>query len=443
MRARDCARLLESPEPPFGNYFVSTYPPFSCWTEQAVREYRRFLDAPRPDPEQVPLGLYVHVPFCIERCQYCYYLSTDQELQEMEPYLLALGDELRGYARSEAFADRTLSFVYFGGGTPSILSPSRVAQLMRTLQGAFPWTGALEISFECAPRSVTREKIEKLRDAGVTRISLGVQQLDDGVLAANGRVHLVDDVERAWSAIRSAGFDVVNLDLMTGLVGETDETYHRSLDRVLDWQPESVTIYQLEIPLNTSLYRSISDGSFASTPASWDQKRARLRDGLARLESQGYSVRSAYTAVRDPERHGFVYQDEQYRGADLLGIGASAFSYVAGIHQQNQASLQSYLRSSSAGELPLWRAWVLSDSERLVRELVLQLKLGKARRDYFHMKFGVDVLERFAEPLAYLESKGWLRTAEQGIEMTREGLLRADRIITAFYLPEHRGLRYS
>ena len=293
---------------------------------------------------------------------------------------------------------------------------------------------------------MTADKVRALRDLGVTRLSLGVQQLDDAVLASNGRVHVTADVERAYKCIRVGGFDIVNLDLMVGLVGETDESFFTSLERVIGLQglrPESVTIYQLEIPLNTPLYRSLRAAVPAQPPPSWDVKDARLAAAMARLEAAGYTFRSAYSAVLDPARHPFVYQDAQYHGADLVGIGASAFSHLAGVNQQNLASLAAYLDACARDVPPFWRAYELSARERLVRELILQLKLGRVERRYFYEKFETDVLESFAEPLDEARRRGWLTIEDEAITVTREGLVRVDRWLPAFYLPEHQNVRYS
>lgn len=431
------------PEPDVGNYFVSTYPPFSCWTPEAAPVVRHALAHPGPGTAESTFGLYVHVPFCVERCAYCYYLTHDNRAGDIGGYLDALAGELRAYRETPAFADRDLAFVYFGGGTPSVLPLAPLRALVDALQHAAPWTHAREVTFECAPKSVTADKMQFLRDAGVTRLSLGVQEMDDDVLAANGRVHLVKDVERAWEMVRRARFDVVNLDLIVGLVHETEETFFQSLERVIGLGPESVTIYQLEIPLNTRLYRDLEAGRIADRPADWATKHARLDAALVRLEQAGYHVRSAYTAVRDPEHHRFVYQDDQYRGADVLGIGVSAFSYFSGCDHQNLATLDTYLAARRRGELPLWRGYVLNEDERLVREFVLQLKLGGVEHAYFQRKFGVDVRERFRDTLEEGRALGWFDVTADGVTVTRQGLLRIDRLLPAFYLPQHQGVRYS
>lgn len=175
----------------------------------------------------------------------------------------------------------------------------------------------------------------------------------------------------------------------------------------------------------------------------WEQKRGLLAEGFARLEAAGYTVRSAYAAVRDPQRHRFMYQDEQYRGADLLGVGASAFSYLGGLHVQNLATLDEHAACVRAGRLPLARAHCLTFEERLIREFVLQLKLGAADVSYFDHKFGIDIRAHFAGPLKELQQAGALTVTDSAVQVTRPGLLRIDTLLKAFYRPEHRGIRYT
>lgn len=426
-----------------GNYFVSAYPPFSCWTRKGTEAVRRVLARP-PVAANGPLGLYVHIPFCMRRCDYCYYLSYDDKSPaQAEAYLSALPAELSMYRRTAALNGQKLAFAYFGGGTPTLPSAGSLAKLLCDLQALLPWDTVDEATFECAPRSVDAEKLQVLRDAGVTRLSMGVQQLNDEVLRANGRVHRVRDVHHAYSAIQGAGFDVVNLDLIAGLVGETDATFDSSLEEVIALEPDSVTVYQLEVPHNTVLYRSLYENASAAAPAPWSVKRDRVARAFSRLEQAGYSIRSAYAAVRDPQRHRFIYQDGQYRGANVLGLGVAAFSYVGGIHYQNATSFESYLSEVSSGRLPLHRAHRLNDEERLVREFVLQLKLGRVSGDDFREKFGVDPTARFADPLGRFADAGWLTITDGNVTLTRAGLARVDRLLPAFYLPRHRNLRYT
>ena len=433
----------EHAEPWEGHYFVAAYPPFSAWKrEQAPNVLESLRTAPRP-AGGVPLGVYVHVPFCAKRCEYCYYLSSsDASAKRQTAYVEAVLEEARLYADFALLAERKPDFVYFGGGTPSVLTEPLMERLIHGLQASFPWRQAREVTFECAPKSTTASKVQLLRDLGITRISLGVQSFDDDVLHASGRVHMRDDAERAFATIRAAGFDAVNVDLMVGLPGETDATVASSVARAIELGCDSVTVYQFEIPYHTPLHRRVREAALHQAIPSWEVKRARLRSAFVRLEGAGYIVRSAYTAVRKATHRAFVYQDEQYRGADLLGLGASAFSFLAGVHFQNLAAPDAYLASVGAGQLPIDRAYALNADEKLVREFVLQLKLGKANADYFRAKFGREITERFREPLQRFTERGWLSIHPRGVTVTREGLLRIDRLLPAFYLPEHRNIPY-
>lgn len=435
--------VYDSPEPWFGSYFVSTYPPFSQWSPSDVSHVDRVL-AKKAESQDTPLGLYLHIPFCAKRCDFCYYLSYANTKQDQQrTYVDAMLRELTLYRQSPALADRRLGFVYFGGGTPSMLNEESLRFLMEGPQKLFPWDRVEEVTFECAPCSVTEPKLRVLRDAGVTRISLGVQTLDDDVLRLNGRIHLRKDVDQAYGRIRRVGFKVVNLDLIVGLPGESDESVDQDLEGVIVMSPESITIYQLEIPQNTPLFRAAHSGESPSTIPSWYKKRIRLARCFERLESAGYTVRSAYAAVRDPDQHRFVYQDAQYRGADLLGIGLSSFSYLAGTHFQNKVDFYAYLDAVSKGESPILRAYALSAEERLIREVVLQLKLGRIDAAYFAGKFGVDVLKQFESPVQRLADRGWLAIDSAGARTTRAGLIRIDGLLREFYLPRHRHVRYS
>jgi len=154
-------------------------------------------------------------------------------------------------------------------------------------------------------------------------------------------------------------------------------------------------------------------------------------------------VASAYTAVKDPARTRFVYRDSLWQGADLVGLGVASFSHVNGTHFQNQHDFEPYVAELRAGRLPLFRALTPSVEERLIRELVLQFKLGRVRRRYFADKFGVDLKAQFAEPLAQLSDQGFLVEEGDWMCLTRDGLLRVDRLVHAFFLPEHRHARYA
>ncbi len=428
-------------EPVAGNYFVAVYPPFSAWDAAQVIALREALEWPAPGK---PLGIYVHLPFCQKKCDYCYYLSyIAQPATVVDRYLEAVVRECALYAEQPGLKGRSLSFAYFGGGTPSALSSTQVRYLADGLRRGLSWSEVEEITFECAPRSVRHEFLETLRDVGVTRLSMGVQSFDDELLRLNGRVHLAEDVVRAYSLIRQADFAWVNLDLMCGLLGETEAQWRESIRRVIELAPDGVTIYQTEIPHNTQLYRDVKAGALATAPLSWDTKRVRLDEGFRELERAGYTIVSAYNAVKDPQRHRFLYQDYLWRGADMLGLGVAAFGYFGGVQAQNEITLEQYEAAVARGDIPLKRAIKLSARDQLVREFVLQLKIGEVPLAPFRERFGVDLAIAFAKPLQALAAEGWLTVCPECVRLTRPGLLRVDRLLSHFYDSQFQDIRYT
>ncbi len=435
-------RSLERQEPLVGNYFVAAYPPFSKWEESQVPALEEALE--KRAPARAPLGIYAHIPFCQKKCDYCYYLSyIGQKPEIVNGYLNAMIYELDLYAQRPAVEDREVSFAYFGGGTPSTLTTAQIEMLGNSFRSLLCWKNVREITFECAPRSVRSDFLERLRSIGVNRLSMGVQSFDDELLRLNGRVHLEQDALRAYERIREVEFEVVNLDLMVGLIGETDKKWEESVRRVIELEPDSVTIYQTEIPFNTKLRADLESGSLPAAPIGWEVKRARLDRAFQELERAGYTVVNAYAAVKDPERHRFQYQHDLWGGCDMLGLGVASFGYFDGVHYQNQATLRDYQTPIERGELPLKRAWALSPRDRLTREFVLQLKLGRVDGASFRSKFGIEIKDAFGAALAGFECQGLLEIRGSDVVLSREGLLRVDRLLPDFYDASYRSIRYT
>jgi coproporphyrinogen III oxidase-like Fe-S oxidoreductase len=440
----DAGAVVEETE--VGSYFVANYPPFSVWTKEGVgQDALPALDSPAVPG--VPLGLYLHVPFCRKRCHFCYFrVYTDKNAREVAGYLDTLTREWELYAQRAALAGRPLDFVYFGGGTPSFLSTPQLHQLVRGLTAVMPWTTAEEITFECEPGTLTEGKLEAIRGFGVTRLSLGVENFSDELLERNGRAHRSPEVFKAWQAARALGFPQINVDLIAGMLGETDANWRDCVEKTLALEPDSVTIYQMELPYNTTISRDLlkGTGQFEDTVATWATKRRWVAEAFAALEDAGYHVGSAYTAVKDPARARFVYRDRLWQGADLVGLGVASFGHVSGVHVQNLDQWDPYREAIERGALPLNRAYRPTDEERLIRELVLQLKRGSIRPAYFQDKYGVDVLQRFRPQTESLRAEGFLAEASADrLALTRAGLLRADVLLHRFFLPQHAAIRYT
>jgi oxygen-independent coproporphyrinogen-3 oxidase len=428
-----------------GSYFVANYPPFSVWTRDAVSADA--VPALNARPADVPLGLYLHIPFCRKQCHFCYFrVYTNKNSREVEEYLDLLAREWELYAATPAIAGRPLNFVYFGGGTPSFLSTAQLQRLVGRLTATTSWKDAEEITFECEPGTLTEPKLEAIRGMGVSRLSLGVENFSDRILELNGRAHRTPEIDRVYKYARSIGFPQVNIDLIAGMLGETEENWQACIRRTLELEPDSITIYQMELPFNTTISRDLlkGTGQFNEEVASWPTKRRWVAEAFDALERAGYYIGSAYTAVKDPTVTKFVYRDRLWEGADLAGIGVASFGHINGVHLQNADKWEEWSEAIGRAELPLGRAYRPTSEERLIREFILQLKRGSLRPDYFIAKYGVNPLERFHDVLSDLDTDGYLaRRDDERVTLTRDALLRVDVLLHRFFLPQHSGIRYT
>jgi oxygen-independent coproporphyrinogen-3 oxidase len=425
-----------------GNYFVANYPPFGFWRTDAAGTVRDVLNTP-PTPG-TDLGLYAHIPFCRKRCHFCYFrVYTDKNSGEIRGYIDALLRELETYASSPLIKGRAPSFINFGGGTPSYLSVEQLRTLTDGMKRLLPWDAAREIGFEGEPGTLNESKLKAIRAMGVTRLSLGIEHFDDHVLEINGRAHRSKEVLRAYGSARDAGFDQINVDLIAGMVEETDERWRETVAKAIELKPDSATIYQMEVPYNTTIYKQMkAEGKLEAPVADWEQKRAWVKYAFSEFERAGYSVATTTTVVRDPSV-AFRYRDGLFNGTDVLSVGVSSFGYLKGVNYQNLHDFQPYIDTVNTGTLPTYRAYSLSREEQYIREFGLQLKGGSVLSAAFARKFGTDPRDQFAAPLAILRSRGVLAEEGDRITLTRDGLLQVDRLIFEFFRPEHQTGRFA
>ncbi|MBW7907251.1 MAG: coproporphyrinogen III oxidase family protein [Phycisphaerae bacterium] len=443
--------LKETAKTEPGSYFVANYPPFSAWKPEHVSTALAALEGRSDVAGSVadgaaPLGLYLHIPFCRKRCKFCYFrVYTDKNSGDVDIYMDGLAREIALYKRCAALDGREFEFVYFGGGTPSFLSNDQLQRLIERINEHWRWDAAREVTFECEPGTLKLSKLRTIRRIGVTRLSLGIEHWDDDILEQNGRAHRSAEIGAAYAWAREVGFAQINVDLIAGMVGDDEAKWKLAVERTLALAPDSLTIYQMELPYNTEFTREQRQGG-AVAVADWATKRRWVDYAFGQFEAAGYSVSSAYTLVKGAAADAaqrFVYRDSLWHGADMIGTGVASFSHLAGVHYQNLDQWERYLDACRAGELPLARALPISHDQRLIRELVLQLKLGRADADYFRRKFGVDIRERFADAWRSLEQEGYATAEDEGHRLTRGGLLRVDALLPRFFEPQFRDVRYT
>jgi oxygen-independent coproporphyrinogen-3 oxidase len=425
-----------------GSYFISNYPPFSQWKRELLSEVEQVMQQP---PADVPLGLYLHIPFCRKRCKFCYFkVFTDNKASDIETYVSALSREIELVSQLPVMGGRPFRFVYFGGGTPSFLSPKQLTSLVDRLRANINWNDAEEVTFECEPGTLSETKIKTLKELGVTRLSLGVENFSDKVLEENGRAHLSPEVYRAWKWIQAADFHNVNIDLISGMVGESWDNWKDCIRKTIELSPDSVTIYQMELPFNTVYSKDILGNKIETPVADWPLKRDWLNYAYDELMAVGYHISSAYTLIKNPQKVSFSYRDNLWMGSDLLATGIASFGHISGVHYQNLPEWDDYIGALlNENRLPLGRAMRPTKHQLLVREMILLLKRGYLDAGYFRNKFGVEILEDWRSEWQNYVDEGMLTISDDQIRLTRKGFLQADALLPVFFEGQHQGVRYT
>jgi len=252
-------------------------------------------------------------------------------------------------------------------------------------------------------------------------------------LEANGRAHLSAEIQRSWDWIKAAGFPSTNVDLIAGMVGETFESWQRTVARTLDLESDSVTIYQMELPFNTVFVHDAQETGESAPVADWQTKREWVNWAFDRFLERGYSISSGYTLVRDPSNVHFRYRDMLWAGADLLALGVASFGHLSGVHYQNATHWNDYLQAVEAGRLPVQRGLRPTSRELLIREIVLGLKRGVLDTGRLQLKFGIDPLVEWAAQWRGLAVDGCLEQIHPWPVLTRRGLLMVDSLLPRFF----------
>ena len=370
-----------------GNYFVSNYPPFSFWNEKDIPCVESMLES--PSPGVAPLGIYYHVPFCRKRCHFCYFrVYTDKNSNDVRRYLSATMKELQKYADSPYLKNRKPKFVYFGGGTPSYLSAQQLAELTDQMKSIISWDEAEEVTFECEPGTLSEKKLEAIKKFGVTRLSLGVENFNDHILETNGRAHRSGEVFKAYEYAKNLGFENINIDLIAGMLEETDDNWTECIDRTLELSRlcdhlsngSSFQHYNLQEHEGNWYYPHQSRIG-PKTPVGFE--------AFSRLEQAGYTVTSTRTAVKNPDITKFVYRDRLWSGADMIALGVASFGHLGGIHYQNLTHFDQYCDAMESSSPVIRRALLTTEEERFIREFILQMEIGKSKPYMFLKKFGL------------------------------------------------------
>ena len=377
-------------------------------------------------------GIYVHIPFCVRKCNYCAFLSGSSDEALRERYVKALCEEIRIRARLMSdHAHGVFDTIFFGGGTPSLLTSAQVARIIAELRANFIIDSEAEITLESNPATLSMESLMGYRNAGVNRLSMGVQSMDDDILRRLGRIHTAHDVIRDVQNAREAGFDNINLDLMFAVPGSSLETTLIDIEAVTSLEPDHISFYSLQLEEGTAFFKEFEQGELTEVPDEID--RATYHAGTKLLKEKGYEhYEISNFAKRGYEsRHNLKY----WEMAPYLGLGLGTSSFIDNNRVMNVCSLDEYFELTGKGVAPFAEVHENSKRDNVAEAVFTGLRklegiryedvLGSYEEFW---KYYSDVFEEARE----YEIEGKLVISEDGMRLTDEGIDISNSIMALF-----------
>ncbi len=389
-------------------------------------------------------NLYVHVPFCAQKCEYCAFFSEASSGELINRYVWALEREIALVAH-----DLRPQTIFFGGGTPSILNLRQWESLLGTMQ-RHNLLGAEEFTVECNPATVSLEKAKLLRSLGVNRISMGVQSLDETLLDRLGRVHSREMVFKSFDTLRQAGFDNVNIDLMFAIPGQTMDIWRATLDEALALGSEHLSSYEVIYEEDTPIYAQLKAGEFdVDEDLACDMYEELItrsaKAGFKQYEVANFarSVRSEKSAsngstlspLQDPLIPAFACRHNMnyWRGGDYHGLGPSATGYVRGLRTKNWSNTQLYCEQLEKGRRAIESSEDLGPLKRAAETAAFGLRMNAGWPfEEFNRATGFDLRSEWSEDMDSLVQRGWAQRSPDRFHLTSQGLRFADNAAEMF-----------
>ncbi len=369
-------------------------------------------------------SLYIHIPFCTSKCDYCSFCSYAGQKGFRTRYLNALVEEIA--ALDHRLAQGPLETIFFGGGTPTLLAAEALEMLVARCREKFGIADGAEISVEANPGTVTRGTLQKLRQVGFTRISFGIQSFADSELRLLGRSHNVSQGHAAYEAARSAGFDNINLDLMYGIPGQGVHEWQENLEMALKFAPEHLSLYELTLEPGTPLARRVARGELMLPEEEEILKmdhvtqKATQAAGFEKYEVSNY-CRPGYSC-----RHNINY----WQNMSYFAVGAGAVSYLANCRARRITTLRSYCEAMEQGCSPFVETETLNDEQRFRETVIMGLRMcSGVSREALFSRFHVDMVSYYGKTLQSFRDQGLLEVSKTAVKVSPRGRPVLDHIL--------------
>ncbi len=378
--------------------------------------------------ELPPKAVYVHIPFCANRCHYCDFTTYVMKGQPVDDYLDALALEME--KKTTRVKPEQISTIYIGGGTPTVLNLSQMKKLLRDLRFYFPdWSGDLEFTAEANPGTTGLELLSVMREGGVNRISFGAQTFRQDLLKKIGRIHRAGEIRESVDLARKAGFDNLSLDLMFGLPEQTVDDMKQSLSEAFDLGPDHFSCYSLKVEEGTRFYDLKQQNRLALPDE--DEELEMYQWTRSFLKEKGYMQYEVSNFARPgyESRHNTIY----WLNEEYYGFGAGAHGYVDQVRYANVKGIREYISQLKNDFLPVEKSYIVSTSEDMENFMILGLRLLKGvKLSRFRKRYGVHAEEVFATALKNLQQKNLITVGKDWICLTDQGLLFGNHVFASF-----------
>ncbi len=365
------------------------------------------------------LGVYIHIPFCLRKCKYCDFLSFVSDKETMKKYVESLCEEIRGFFQTEK--DYLIRTVYFGGGTPSILEAEWTEKILNTLKNAASIAPDAEISTEANPGTLTFEKLASYKKCGINRLSIGLQSTQEKELSYLGRIHSYDQFLEGYKLAREAGFENINIDLMSAVPYQTLESWNETLDRILSLKPEHISAYSLIVEEGTPFYE---DDELDSLIPDEDTERRMYEVTEERLLEHGYQRYevSNYSLFGKECAHNILY----WKRGDYIGFGLGASSCIRETRFKNTDDMTAYLNQPWRELSEREEVETLPIEEQMAEEMILGLRMTKGvSKENFYKRYGYfmeevygDIIEKHKQDGLLTEEEGFIRFTKRGFDLS-------------------------
>lgn len=371
------------------------------------------------------LELYIHIPFCVKKCAYCDFLSGPSDEKSRERYVELLCEEIQ-VCRGKV-EKYQVSTVFFGGGTPSVLQGEQIKRIMETLRKVFVFETDAEISMEMNPGTVTSEKLVAYREAGINRLSIGLQSVQDEELKLLGRIHTYDEFLHSYELARKAGFENINIDLISAIPGQTVSSWAETLKTIVELEPEHISAYSLIIEEGTPFFEKYGEGFGQEMLPSEDEEREMYRQTKQILHEAGYERYEISNYAKEGRecRHNIGYWER----APYLGFGIGAASLFEETRSANPSNIEEYRTSFEKK----FQAEKLSVEEQIEEFMFLGLRMMKGiSKQKFAEAFGKEIEEIYGKQIERLKKAELLEENDDRIYLTEKGIDISNSVFVEF-----------